>query len=1321
MRRLRQSGLIAVAALALMAPAAPALASSGGGTGLAPIGSAAAVPSSATALGAVPKDQTISFDVVLKPRNQAALDQLVHDVSTLGSPTYHQFLKTGEFDTRFGATPQATTAVADQMKQLGLNVDSVNGSIVHLSGSTTRVASALHTSFKQYRLESGRVARANVAAPELSTTVSPYVQGIVGLDTLIQAHHPAPTIRANVARAGLAHPNTAAPSACFLEQSSGYYSAGQIGRYYGLDSYWNAGNFGAGITIAMFELEDYDPADIDSYQQCYATNVSVTNVPVDGGAVANPSDPYPGLEAALDIEGAIGLAPGASIRVYEGPNSVDGILNTYKAIADANVEQVVSTSWGICELNASAVSPTGGLSPLTLAERQVFQQMAAQGQTVLAAAGDQGSADCDVDPPNTTSALTVDDPASQPEVTGVGGTDLTSSTGPETTWNDGLDASNAPVAGGGGISSLWTMPAWQTGEGVIASSSATPCGAPAGSYCREVPDVSASADPSDGYVVAYDVADHPNSLTVVGGTSAAAPMWASLVALIDSACTGNRLGLINPALYALHAADISAFNDVTVGDIDALGTNGGMYPAIAGYDMATGLGTPRGAAIGDALCSAVASDGAGTMTVSPTTIPPSSHVALAFTYQAPPGQGLADGTLTLDVPASWTDAPQTTNPTAAGYVAASAGVVSTAGSTITVSGVTTIAGGTVSILYGDKSQGGPGAVAPNGVDASQFAAQSAGESGGALTALASSPWVRVNVAADGSGTMTVSPMTLNASQSTTLAFTYQASAAGGLADGEVDVVVPSSWTQPIDSPGAAYVTATGGSGANTVTISGSGPWTIAVSGVSLSPGGTLRITYGDTASGGIQATAPVNGQPFVFTTSEKSFPGGTLKPLATSPTVQVNGPAADGSGTMTVTPSSVTTGSSQTLTFTYTPPAGGTVTGGAVSVAIPTTWSTPVPPTPGPGNVTVAGGAGANTVTIDTSGTPTIVVGDVTLAAGQELTIVYGDTTGGGAKATAPSSFETTTFTTQMANGGGIATTLATSPTVTVTAPPPPSGGGGGGGAFGHPDLTRVFGPDRIATSVAASQAAFPKANSARVAVLARSDSFADALAGTPLAAKEGGPLLLTLTSALPATTADELTRVLPGGSTVYLLGGASAISGGVQTQLTGMGYSVTRLAGADRYATAVAVAGSLGNPTTVFEADGTNFPDALSAGSAAAQQGAAVLLTAGPKQSPPTASYLQAHPSVRYAVGGPAAKADPGATPLVGADRYATSAAVAQKFFNAPLSVGLASGMNFPDALSGGAVTANHGGPILLVPNIGTIPASVTFYLGQTAALSAS
>jgi hypothetical protein len=423
-------------------------------------------------------------------------------------------------------------------------------------------------------------------------------------------------------------------------------------------------------------------------------------------------------------------------------------------------------------------------------------------------------------------------------------------------------------------------------------------------------------------------------------------------------------------------------------------------------------------------------------------------------------------------------------------------------------------------------------------------------------------------------------------------------------------------------------------------------------------------------------------------------------------------------GTMTVTPSTATRSTTTSLTFTYTAATGTPLTVDEVDLQVPAGWTTPSTTTPtDPGYVTASAGA------VGVSGT-TIQVTSLNLGAGDTVTIVYGDTSGGGPGSTVTSTTGASRFnTSEHVTPATFTHNLAAMPTVIVTAPPPSGGGGGGGGggAVGHPDLVRVSGPDRIATSVAASQAAFPKANGARVAVLARSDSFADALAGTPLAASEGGPLLLTFTSSLPASTASELSRVLPGGSTVYLLGGTSAINPSVQSALASMGYSVTRLAGADRYATAVAVAGALGNPTTVFEADGTNFPDALSAGSAAARQGGVVLLTAGAKQSAATSGYLAAHPSVRYAVGGPAAKADPGATALVGADRYATSVAVAKMFFNAPLSVGLASGMNFPDALSGGAVTANHGGPILLVPNTGAIPAGTTGYLTQTAALSAS
>lgn len=1292
MRRFLQSGLIAVAALALVAPAAPALASSGGGgAGLAPVGSAAAVPSTATALGALPDDQTISFDVVLKPRNQAALDQFVQDVSTPGSAHYHQFLQTGEYAQRFGPTPQAIAAVTAQMKQLGLTVNSVQGAVVQLSASTSKVTSALHTSFKQYRLKSGRIARANVIAPKLSTSVSPYVQGIVGLDTVTRASHPTPAVKSALGNAGIAHTNVSAPTVCFTEQSSGYYSANQLASYYGLDSYWNAGNFGAGTTIAMFELEPYDSRDIAYYKSCTTTNVSVTNVSVDGGAVADPSATNPGIEATLDIEGAIGLAPAAAIRVYGAPNSGQGIVDNYAAIANQNVAQVVSTSWGICE----ALIDQGFAN----SERQIFEQMAAQGQTVFAAAGDHGSADCDYDPPNTTADLAVDDPASQPEVTGVGGTDLTSETGPETPWNNGLDSS-IPVGGGGGISEYWQMPAWQQALGVVGDSSGVPCGAGVGAYCREVPDVSASADPHDGYVIAYDVVDNPTTpLTVVGGTSAAAPLWASFIALLDSSCPGNRVGLVNPALYAIDAQNSGAFNDLATGDNDAAGVNGGAYPAGSGYDMATGLGTPVAATIGAALCATPATAGSGTLTVDHTTAQVSTPTTLTFTYTLPGGFGMADGELDITVPSGW-PTPSTTG-TGAGFTTSSLGQVTIAGSKITVTGITATAGASFTVTYGDTSAGGPGATSPATPRASTFTSSVAASHGVTVEALAASPTVTVWAAATaGQGTMSVSPTAAITNTPTALTFTYAPPANTKLIGGTVTVDVPGSWTPPqtTNASAAAYVTASTG----TPSTSGT---KITVTGVNLDLGQTLSISYGAGAGGGGLDAASE-------TSNFAATQGGTA--LATSPTVTTNGVANDGTGTLTASPATVAPGAHVTIAFTYKAPSDGFISGGELKIGVPADWPAPSTTNADPGQVTAPGAV------ISAAG-QTIDVKSINLSPAASLVITYGTKSFGGPGALVPAADTSAAFPAQQrSTTGGTLTALLPDVTIAIQASSG-GGGGGGGGAFGHPDLTRVAGADRIATSIAASQAAFPKANSARAAVLARADSFADALPGTPLAATEGGPLLLTNTTALPAATVDELNRVLPLGDTIYLLGGTSAISANVQTQLTSMGYSVTRLAGADRFATAVAVAGALNNPTTVFEADGTNFPDALSAGSAAAQQGAAVLLTSGGAQSAATAGYLSAHPSVRYAVGGPAAKADPGATPLVGADRFATSVLVATKFFNAPLSVGLASGMNFPDALSGGAVTANHGGPILLVPSSGTVPAGSTSYLTKTAAVSAS
>ena len=189
----------------------------------------------------------------------------------------------------------------------------------------------------------------------------------------------------------------------------------------------------------------------------------------------------------------------------------------------------------------------------------------------------------------------------------------------------------------------------------------------------------------------------------------------------------------------------------------------------------------------------------------------------------------------------------------------------------------------------------------------------------------------------------------------------------------------------------------------------------------------------------------------------------------------------------------------------------------------------------------------------------------------------------------------------------------------------------------------------------------------------------------------------------------------------MYILGGDLALSPSIDTTLQGLGYVTQRVAGADEYATAVDVAEQLGNPSTIFEATGLSFQDALSAVPAAIAKSGAILLTDGSTQAPETASYLAAHPTdTRYAIGGPLAAygADPTATPVYGQDLYETSAAVASTFFSGATVFGAATGTNFPDALSGGVFIGAPAtrGPMLLVQPSGTLPASIASYLSGSA-----
>lgn len=252
------------------------------------------------------------------------------------------------------------------------------------------------------------------------------------------------------------------------------------------------------------------------------------------------------------------------------------------------------------------------------------------------------------------------------------------------------------------------------------------------------------------------------------------------------------------------------------------------------------------------------------------------------------------------------------------------------------------------------------------------------------------------------------------------------------------------------------------------------------------------------------------------------------------------------------------------------------------------------------------------------------------------------------------------------------------------------------------PQVRRFAGADRVGTSVIVSQGSFAPGQADAV-VLARSDAFADALASGPLAAALGGPLLLTPTGELDSRVRAEIARALPAGGRVNIVGGVGAVSDAVKDSLTSAGFSVNRIAGEERYATAVAVAdavvAAMGHPAlSALLATGVNFPDGLVAGAAAAHESGVVLLTSGGEMPAPTAAWLAAHPTVTtYAIGGPAAAAAPSADPVVGSDRYSTATMVASKFFSDPTLVGVVSGIAFPDALVGAARVGAAGAPLVL------------------------
>ncbi|MGH9304257.1 MAG: S53 family peptidase, partial [Acidimicrobiales bacterium] len=548
-----------------------------------------------------PSSRRLRVDVTLKVPHPGALEHYIAAISKRSSPLFHHFLRRGEFGARFGPPLGEIAKVESVLKKEGLSVLGAGSDrlVVHLRGTVGAVDRAFHVTIGRYRISSGRVGYANADPPEVPASIASDVQAVIGLNDL----HPmgsllvrdAPVPGGRVATGFHGHaPDVAGPKPCTGATSTavvgGSLTANQLGSYYAMTPLYGLGSFGQGVHVGIVELEPNLPSDIAAYQTCYGTHATVSYHVVDGGVGKGTGSG----EAALDIEGVIGIAPRSTIDVYQGPD--DEFYDIASTIVSSDVDKVISISWGDCELDSE---------PSQLAaEQSLFAEAAAQGQTVLAAAGDAGSTDCLGDPGTIyASSLSVDDPASQPYVLGVGGTSVATSS--ESVWND---SSYSDGAGGGGTSATWCMPSYQDQAGIpglIGSrshSDAADC--PASTpYDRQVPDVSADADPATGYTIYYG-----GEWVTVGGTSAAAPLWAGAAALIDSSpfCAdygSGDPGVLPEGLYGVAATEAAyiyghgrheALYDVTKGNNDYTpsGYAGGLYPATAGYDMASGLGSP---------------------------------------------------------------------------------------------------------------------------------------------------------------------------------------------------------------------------------------------------------------------------------------------------------------------------------------------------------------------------------------------------------------------------------------------------------------------------------------------------------------------------------------------------------------------------------------------------------------------------------------------------------------------------------------------------------------------------------------------------------
>ena len=510
--------------------------------------------------------------LVLKPAEtqRAELDQLLEHQQDPTSSDFRKWLTPEQYADRFGASPNDIAQISAWLKAQGFTVESTarGRDWIAFSGSASRVEAAFQTAVHRYEVD-GEMYFANSMEPSIPAALEPLVQALLGLDDFpksSQSLHPAITL-----------PNgliTLAPD--------------DLQTIYGVHRLHQAGIDGTGQKIAILGQTAVNVADMQAFRQRYGMNAATIQMVQTG--------PDPGMnpnflsEAALDLEWSGAMAPNATlVYVY----SKDPNIAVFHAI-DQNLAPVLSDSFGICE----EVVPAA----VSASYESEAKKANSMGITWVVATGDTGAANCDHPAPFATQGLAVSFPSNLPEVTAVGGTEFNEGTGADAFWGATNDANGGSAqsyipemawndstyigymsSGGGGVSRVFPKPSWQSGPGVPSD------------HARDLPDIAlAAGNGHDPYNIVSG-----GQLMGVGGTSAAAPVFAGMLALLNQSLAAGGAGNINPVLYRLAQSTPSVFHDIVAGNNmvpcepeSPNCVNGQLgYSAGPGYDLATGLGS----------------------------------------------------------------------------------------------------------------------------------------------------------------------------------------------------------------------------------------------------------------------------------------------------------------------------------------------------------------------------------------------------------------------------------------------------------------------------------------------------------------------------------------------------------------------------------------------------------------------------------------------------------------------------------------------------------------------------------------------------------